>query len=142
VGNNGAVLHYTGSWADVPHPFANAYLYGVWGTSATNVWVAGGNGILARYDGASWSNADIGVTTIASLWGAAANDIFAGGIGGMLFHYDGAAWSEVRTSVDENIFAIGGVGKATYFGTRAPTQGGNPVILRLQRDVDWPAPSP
>ena len=30
-------------------------LFGVWGSSSSNVFVVGGNGAVIRYDGSSWS---------------------------------------------------------------------------------------
>jgi hypothetical protein len=41
-------------------------VYGVWASSPTNVWVAGSAGMLARYNGATWS----GVTGIEDVDGA------------------------------------------------------------------------
>jgi hypothetical protein len=83
-------------------------LFGVWGSSETDVFVAGDNqtgtveGIL-HYDGHQWSQqtTETGVF-LSSVWGRSANDMFVvggvdGGSGGVLRHFDGAAWSAMST---------------------------------------------
>lgn len=79
----------------------------VWGTSATNVWAAGGNA-LVHYNGSKWSLKDPssgkakGKIFLKGIWGSSATDVFVAGYyylapssptkKGMIYHYDGKAF--------------------------------------------------
>jgi hypothetical protein len=83
------VLHWDGKLA-TPIRFGDEVLYtGIWGSSATDVYVAGGG--VKHFDGKSWS--DLSIPTGAE-WvsGSGPNDVWISG-DSYLFHWDGAAWS-------------------------------------------------
>ncbi len=49
----GAISHYDGSsW--VQQSPAYDFLYGIWGSSMTDVFAVGGNGAIQHFDGTSW----------------------------------------------------------------------------------------
>jgi hypothetical protein len=58
---------------------------GIWGSSATDVWFAGGLG-LVRWDGTAWSQAGPSAFLYAA-WGSGATDVWAVGMYGTLLHY-------------------------------------------------------
>ena len=101
-------------------------LYGVWGSSATDVFAVGqgnGNGTILHYNGSTWSAMTIGTTNVLlGVWGSSSSDVFAVGGEGTILHFDGSAWSLMNTvnvggerydlqsvwgSDPNNVFAIG-----------------------------------
>ncbi len=103
VGDAGTILHLTGgpstgasSWAKEPSGTL-ANLYGVWGSSANDVWVTGtlygspvsspppapSTGILLHRTGGTWAAAPAPTTaTLRALAGTNTNDVWAVGLGG------------------------------------------------------------
>ncbi|MBX3199854.1 MAG: hypothetical protein KF894_17085 [Labilithrix sp.] len=88
------------SWTSIDSK-STAPLESIWGSSATDVWAVGGNGIVRRFTGgASFAIVD-GVPTTAALhgvWGSGRNDVWVVGDSGTILHYDGAAWSEATVA--------------------------------------------
>src|SRR5262249_36771449 len=73
---------------------ASEYVYQVWGTSTTNLWVASSNGIL-HYNGSTWTKATgTSFKVFGSIWGSAANDIWA--LGTDVMHFDGPSWTHLN----------------------------------------------
>jgi hypothetical protein len=66
----------------------------LWGTGATNVWACGTNGVLAHYNGTTWTNQTLGPTNkdLLTVWGLSASDVYVGGNG--LWHStdNGVTW--------------------------------------------------
>ena len=99
VGYNGTISHYDGSsWSlmtTVPGGLTGGA--SVWGTSSSNVYVAG-QGQILHYDGASW-HAVVTAPTVGfgRLWGTSASDIYNAAAGGT-WHFDGTTWSLMPNS--------------------------------------------
>jgi hypothetical protein len=103
----GQTIHWDGcQWS--PVPVAGPYSgQAVWGSSSTDVWVAGTTGFqvntqVAHFDGNAWTTQDTGVSTdIMAIWGSGPHDIFAVGDDntystvGTILHYDGNGWSQM-----------------------------------------------
>jgi hypothetical protein len=76
----------------------NMPLYGVWGTSSSDVWAVGWKTIL-HFNGATWSPVTDGATwALFDVWGSSASDVWVVGqsytTGSRSFlHYDGTGWS-------------------------------------------------
>lgn len=90
-----------------PKPQGNA-LQAVFGFSNTDVWVAGDNGALAHFDGATWTeHAPPGSKNAAlyRIYGAAPNDVWAVGASA-IYHWNGSAWTDA--SMPGTWLAIGG----------------------------------
>jgi hypothetical protein len=124
VGTGGRVLRYT--------PSTNTFttesldntltLWGVWGSSANDVWAVGGNpsapsygAQVWHYDGAAWTRQDIPDTVdpqmaMYKVWGSSATDVWVVGSGGKVIRYDGAAWTEVVTNTTLQLFTVHGTG--------------------------------
>ena len=74
-----------------PQPGAGA-LYGVWGTSATNVFAVGAGGRILHFDGSSWSSMTSPTgARLSRVSGSGPNDVWAAG-DTVLLHFDGSAW--------------------------------------------------
>ena len=62
---------------------------GVWGSSASDVFVAGDSGAILHYDGAAWHSMDSGTAMyLKSLWGSGGSDLFAVGDDATILHYN------------------------------------------------------
>jgi hypothetical protein len=80
----------------------DAAMFGVWGTSPTNVYMCGFGGRIRRYDGALVINQTSNTTnTLYAMDGRAANDIYAVGANGTIVHYDGGNWSATQFGTEE-----------------------------------------
>jgi len=118
VGGRGTILRRaaTGAWTpDTLDPaYANAFLLGVWGSSPDNVYVVGNQGLLLRFDGATWRRIPLGtVENLNVVRGTSPTDVFVAGTGGLLFHYDGASWSHVSSPGTATLMAIDATPEAT-----------------------------
>ncbi|HET9913014.1 MAG TPA: hypothetical protein VFQ13_14055, partial [Anaerolineales bacterium] len=106
-----------------PVTFEVGFLYGVWGTSASNVYAVGsGNDaagtnypIVSHWNGSSWSSIGLALPTnpdwhdayLRAIWGSSATDIWAAGNGEnsggdivpVLYHYNGTGWSPATRSL-------------------------------------------
>jgi photosystem II stability/assembly factor-like uncharacterized protein len=115
-----------GEWVQTESGTTNV-LYGVWGTSASNVYAAAYDGIL-HYDGTSWSPEQLpGTAGYGGIWGSASDDIYAIGRNGNILHYDGTQWSSVDQSVttsylrgvwgssETDVFVVGGSGTILHY---------------------------
>ncbi len=124
VGTGGTVLRYdptTGRAERMTTPGAQT-LFGVWGTSASDVWTVGGDvnastGVLWHYDGRAWSDVALpnglgSQVILYKVWGASANDAWVVGSNGTTLHYDGRAWAQVTipTTARGPLFTVHGAG--------------------------------
>ncbi len=124
AGADGLILQY-----DPPNsrftrhttPNAIAQLFGIWGTSASNLWAVGGDdeqrAVLWHYDGMMWTVQDVsGIvrqdvpTTLFKVWGTGASDVYAVGETGTVLHYDGMNWSLVDPGTTNSLFTVHGSG--------------------------------
>lgn len=142
-GQNGRLLTYTRSTGTVEQTVItnNVYtIFGVWGTSPTDIWAVGGDisggnpGIIVHYDGTAWTD----VTTVPEgeqspgsprqafkVWGSGPDDVWVVGTLALAMHWDGAEWTAFpepvyRTSVlttvagsgPDDVWMVGGPGNA------------------------------
>ncbi len=144
VGLQGAVARWDGnSWTALDSGETQD-LWGVWGTSDTDVWIVGGtvgeaNPVILHYDGTEFTNVGLsqeqntrGITSLFKVWGIGGKT-FALGETGQVVEYDGTEWVAIgageRADQDfvslwgpsvDNIVAVGGRGNARiaeYDGT-------------------------
>lgn len=113
---NACVPGPTLGWKELT-PFTTKLLNAIWGTSASNIWAGGADGVLFHYNGSQWSAAHSGTTgAIQEFWGSSATNIWA--VGGtktqtsMVLHYDGSTWQEMtppstRTGYLKSIWGSG-----------------------------------
>jgi len=107
----------------------------VWGSSATDIFAVGADGIILHYDGnpeGTWSAMDSSITTntLNGVWGSSASDVFAVGDDGIILHYDGnpeGTWSVMDNSISSStlndvwgsspsdVFAVGWNGTILHY---------------------------
>ncbi len=95
-------------------------LYGVWGSSANDVYVVGDNGAAFHFDGTSWTSVNLGAgtQTLYSVWGSAADDVYVLGInfgGGTstIYRFDGTGWSPLGSY--PTLFDLHGIGRGDVY---------------------------
>lgn len=95
------------TWNELGCPISD--LRAIWASSASDVFVAGVQGSIARYDGSSWVSwfpAD--GWGLHALWGSGPSDVYAAGFLGKIFHYDGNDWTPATSGVSEDLYDING----------------------------------
>jgi len=104
-----ALLHWGGSaWSEYGAGYRTSWSH-VHARTATDVWVAGASGMIARYDGTKWSRTPSGTTSAMNgIWASGASDAWAVGAGGTILHFDGTSWSAVPSGTTTDLWAVGG----------------------------------
>lgn len=101
---------------EVVHEDLDGALLSVWGTSETDVWVAGGDArdgsgpLVLHYDGSAWERLPTGQTE-GNLWwvfGFDGGPIYFGGDGGVILRYAGGAFTLLDTPGTDTVFGIWG----------------------------------
>lgn len=102
----------------LPAPLSTAF--GVWGTSATDVFVGGGGGIAHR-DAVGWAMQQVpaGTASIADLWGTSASSVYAVGAGGVILHYDGSAWTAMASGTQAALNGVWGTSDSDVYALAA-----------------------
>jgi len=120
---NGA---YAQTWSSMTSGTTNP-LWGIWGSSASDVFAVGYMGTILHYDGSTWSAMTSGTTNqLMGIWGSSSSDVFAVGGVGTIRHYNGSSWSAMTsgTSADladvwgssgSDVFAVGAMGKILHY---------------------------
>jgi len=119
----GSLRRYDGSsWtpmATIPYPsgsWSDFLDWGVWGTSASDVYAVSGKGTIVHYDGSTWSSMAADTTTyLKSVWGASATNVYAVGTRGAILHFDGSSWSPMTTGTTATLYGIWGTTPTTVF---------------------------
>jgi hypothetical protein len=119
-GAGGMILRYdraTDAFTRMTTPGTDA-IFGIWGSSPTDVWAVGGaiggaSGAFAwKLDGDSWVPADgfpdtlAGTDAMWKVWGRGAGDVWIVGTGGKVVHWDGAAFALADTMTGESLFTV------------------------------------
>ena len=101
------------------------HLFGIHGTSKTDVWVVGTLGVIVHYDGTNTRVDPSGTTQVLrDVWAVSPSNVYAVGGNapgaGVILHYNGSAWSTVVNNgevffgidaSDNYLFAVGTGGK-------------------------------
>jgi hypothetical protein len=101
VGGAGASTAVCRAWKIVPSPVvANAGLWGVSGTSSTDVWAVGSyldqsGSIIEHWDGTAWTLVPHPISTLYGVAAISQNDVWAVGGAGMIQHWNGSSWKNV-----------------------------------------------
>ena len=95
------------TWQIMLQPGTN--LYGVWGSSGSDVFAVGNSGTILHYDGTSWSAMASGTTIqLNGVWGCSETDVFAVGANGTILHYDGSTWSAMASGTTQALYGVWG----------------------------------
>jgi hypothetical protein len=80
-------VHYDGSaWTQIR--LAGDGLYGVWGSSGSNVFTVGDAGIVLRFTGGVWQPSACGTSAnLRDVWGTKGSDVFVVGENATIVHY-------------------------------------------------------
>ena len=86
-------------------------LLAVWGPSADDVWIVGGQpeaGVVLRGSGEAFESMALPDDTPMLNWvhGTGANDVWVGGLSGTVLHWDGSAWTDLSVDMDEAIWGL------------------------------------
>jgi hypothetical protein len=91
-------------------------LYGVWGSSGSDVFAVGELGTILHYDGTAWSTMSSGTTEqLYGVWGSSGSDVFAVGLHGSILHYDGTGWSAMSSGTGEHLSRVWGSSGSDVF---------------------------
>ena len=130
------VIHYDGkNWSLIPDISVYGSLSAIWGSSDTDIFIAGngydkgmgkGYGVIWHFDGTGWGSRtfDYGFSNV---WGTSGTDVYAVGPGGTILHYDGTEWVCLDSGTDKALYGIGGNHEAGVFAACE-----NGTILRYQ----------
>ncbi len=122
VGNGGTVLSRTGNAWETQEVPTEEDLWGVWASSADDVWAVGGRGradgqaTLLRRVGGTWATVEApelerpGVNAWFKVWGSSSDDVWIVGQRGGVLHWDGAALEEVGLGTSEDLISLHGTG--------------------------------
>jgi hypothetical protein len=112
----GYILHYRtilqydrAAWSTMVEGTTRGLFYGVWGSSANDVFAVGSGGAIFHYDGSDWMEMTSGTTdTLFTVWGTSANDVFTVGSGGVILRLDGQSWAPMASGTTKAIYGVWG----------------------------------
>jgi hypothetical protein len=102
-------------------------LYGVSGTSPSDVLACGDAGVILRYNGGAWVSMNSGVTVpLYGIWCSSTGAAFAVGNAGTISKYDGISWNQMASGTSnhlnavwgaaaDDVFAVGNVGSILHY---------------------------
>lgn len=108
-GDAAAIFHWDGAdWSAMDAPDGAPLMVWAYGFGADDVWAVGLDGVALRYDGATWTAVDTGLTDdIWGVFGHAPDDLWI--VGGdptgdapITAHWDGQAFTPVELAAEEN----------------------------------------
>lgn len=127
------IMYYDGNdWSPPDGTESEESFNGVWGTGATDIFVAGNEGFIQHYDGDSWERTDVPVSgDIQAIWGTD-SEVFAVGEDGALVHMARATWEPVDVDTNELVRDIWGTsdGEEMFLV-------GNDGLIRHYNGEDW-----
>ena len=99
------------SWSAVAEDVPEGAFLSVWGPSADDVWVVGGQydaGYVLRGSGSDWSPQPLPEGTPLLNWvhGTSSSDIWLAGLSGTLLHWDGSAWTDHSVETDAAFWGL------------------------------------
>ena len=113
-------------------------LYGIWGTSSSDVYAVGEGGTILHFDGVSWAPMVSGTTnTLRGVWGTSWDDIWAVGDLGTLLHYGGTSWLPVTSTGVGLLNLIAVWGSSRYDVFVVASSGAADAGLVLHYDGSW-----
>jgi hypothetical protein len=114
TGSGGTILRYRNAAFERMATPRSGIIFGLWGATPDDLWAVGtgddGHGIVWRYDGVAWRDAEIAPADLPNLvlkvHGQRADDIWISSAGGVALHWDGAALTRMPTGVTSSLFSI------------------------------------
>ncbi len=117
VGSAGTILYgYQTSWTPQNNNVSANGLYGIWGSSSSDVFSVSQYGGILHFNGTSWSTmTSPTVNNLVGVWGSGPSDVFAVGGIGTICHYDGSSWSAMTSPTGNNLLGVWGSGPSDVF---------------------------
>lgn len=140
VGDNGRTAKIYGTTVTVVDSKVAVPLEAVWGSSPTDIWAAGQQGVLLHYKPATgWSLANPGVSeNLMGLWGSGSSSVWAVGTNGSLSRYNGVSWLPLTEELAKHSFNGVWGPAAQPSGTAAPIWGvGDQGQVLRWSGYDW-----
>jgi hypothetical protein len=109
-GANGRVVTHdtaAGTFEETEVADPRITLFGLWGTSATDLWTVGGDvngvldGVMIHHDGTDWTEMgtappnDGSTRASFKVWGRSSDDVWVVGTQALITHWDGTAFTQV-----------------------------------------------
>lgn len=112
VGASGTILRSQGSGWTNENSGTSSTLFALWGSSATDVWAAGGLGAsILHKTGTTWASTTKATgRVIRDLWGSSAGAVWAVGDTGTIEKFDGTSWTAQASGVTTALFGVAGSG--------------------------------
>lgn len=108
---SGAIRSWNGStWVTAPSP-TTAWMWDVWGPSASLAWAVGTDGTIIRWNGSEWAlEASRPSTTQAlyGVWGTSATNVWVVGAGGTIFRWNGSTWLTETSGTTNHLHSVWG----------------------------------
>lgn len=84
----------------------------VWGSSPSDVWVAGANTPMLHWDdsGSGWTRVAATLSTYNDLWGTGPNNVYAVAQAGGVERWDGSLWRRITVSGPAELHGVYGFG--------------------------------
>ncbi|HEY3497614.1 MAG TPA: hypothetical protein VGK73_23110, partial [Polyangiaceae bacterium] len=125
----------TDAWRELPGAGENFYPQAIWGSSATDIWLAGTGSRVYHFDGEVVEEVDYGLevsSMFADVHGSGPDDVWFVGTNGEALHFDGEQWQNEPTAsvsdLDDVWVAPDG---------NAWTVGRNGVVMRYRPESGW-----
>ncbi len=101
-------------------------LFGVWGTSPTDIYVVGALGTILHYDGTDWRAMTSGTSDyLVAVWGSSSSDVYAHGCPAYdpnlpnyrctTLHCDGTEWSEMASGYPRHLMGVWGTSSTDVY---------------------------
>jgi hypothetical protein len=147
VGEHGALYRYDGEQAHRLSIPTTATLFGIWGTSPSDLWVVGGspngdapNDVLLHFDGQTWTQAQLPRVfdvPFLKVWGSAADDVYVVGQVGVILHFDGTGWTHQPSGSTSVLVTVAGSSATDVYAV-----GGPPFALLHNDGTGWKSEEP
>ncbi len=110
-------------------------IYGMWGTSAQNIYAVGALGSLWHWDGGGWTQqASVAKTDWRGIFGVDAQHIFAVGLAGAAAVFDGVTWKAAPVAGNQNLTGVFAAQGASGIVAFASSQSG---IYQYNKTTGW-----
>ena len=115
-GSAGTILKYEGGSFQKMSTPSSATVFGIWGTSPTDLWAVGGQpsgtgaAFVWRYDGTDWIDApglpSVPISSYFKVWGRSATDVRIVGMDGVILHWDGSDFSQPKSPTTQRLLTL------------------------------------